>query len=277
MDYNGSEYHKENARKAAILASKKAKEIALEKRMIVENKYYKNPNLCLNCNEIIKFEKRRNKFCNKNCSASFNNKNRTLTEETKNKISSTLKRLYKENIIQVNPDNIKKLLEHQKLTQTAYKIHYNKCKVCNKTFISCKSLGIKVNNKTCSNKCHYASSFKNRGSYQNGSRKNIKYNNTVQGWINLESSWELEIAEYLDENNISWIRPKDPIPWIDSKNKNHLYYPDFYLLEHDLYLDPKNEYCMTLDEEKINFIKESVNIIYGSRELIKSSLEKFKK
>ena len=43
---------------------------------------------CLNCGIIIN---RRNKFCCQSCSAIYNNKNRQLTEDTKNKISKSLK------------------------------------------------------------------------------------------------------------------------------------------------------------------------------------------
>jgi len=37
--------------------------------------YYKNPKLCPNCKSVIPYEKKsENKFCNKSCSASYNNK-----------------------------------------------------------------------------------------------------------------------------------------------------------------------------------------------------------
>lgn len=46
-------------------------------------------NYCLNCGKEIKNGK---KFCNSSCAAKYNNKNRKLTEETKKKISNSLKR-----------------------------------------------------------------------------------------------------------------------------------------------------------------------------------------
>lgn len=58
------------------------KKTAIILRKIAIDKYYKNPNFCKNCNKIIEVENRKvsiiriKKFCNKNCSAIFNNKKR---------------------------------------------------------------------------------------------------------------------------------------------------------------------------------------------------------
>lgn len=78
----------------------------------------------------------------------------------------------------------------------------------------------------------------------------------------LESTWELEIAEYLDASDIQWIRPT-PLQWIDVTGKSRLYYPDFYLPEYDVYLDPKNPYCMQKDIEKMTYIRKRYNVQYG--------------
>lgn len=98
--------------------------------------------------------------------------------------------------------------------------------------------------------------------FQNGSRKDTKYFNQ---WENkevlLESSWEVTIAELLDSNDIPWIRPK-PVSWRDSGGSTRLYYPDFYLPDHDLYLDPKNPYCMEQDEEKMIAVAKKIEICY---------------
>jgi len=58
------------------------------------DKYNKNPKQCFQCNEIISFENKANKFCNKSCSASYNNKKReengwTLSIESRLKIAET--------------------------------------------------------------------------------------------------------------------------------------------------------------------------------------------
>lgn len=73
----------------------------------------------------------------------------------------------------------------------------------------------------------------------------IEYNGVL-----LDSSWELELAKQLDANNVKWIRP-EPIKWIDEKNIEHNYFPDFFLPEHNLFLDPKNPYAVKVQKNKI--------------------------
>jgi hypothetical protein len=61
---------------------------------------------------------------------------------------------------------------------------------------------------------------------------------TVDG-IRYNSTWEYEVAQYLNENNIKWQRSKiTPIPYV-YLNKPHLYFPDFVLLEYDVYVEVK--------------------------------------
>jgi len=49
--------------------------ISKEKSKQLQEEYCKNPKLCLNCSTAIPYKKKtENKFCNKSCSASFNNK-----------------------------------------------------------------------------------------------------------------------------------------------------------------------------------------------------------
>jgi len=71
--------------------------------------------------------------------------------------------------------------------------------------------------------------------------------------ILLDSSWELALAKRLDELNIKWCRP-DPIPWIDEEGITHNYFPDFYLPEHDKYLDPKNKHAIKVQEKKLKIL-----------------------
>ena len=65
----------ENSKKASILGSKKLKELR-----IID--YNKKPKYCSFCNKQLKYEKRKNKFCNSSCSALFNNnkKNKSFIE-----------------------------------------------------------------------------------------------------------------------------------------------------------------------------------------------------
>ena len=50
---------------------------------------------------------------------------------------------------------------------------------------------------------------------------------------------------------------------MDLNNNKRRYYPDFYLPQYDLYLDPKNKYKQRLDKEKLDYISKSYNIVYG--------------
>lgn len=94
----------------------------------------------------------------------------------------------------------------------------------------------------------------------------IEYNGVL-----LDSSWELELAKRLDELKIKWIRP-DPIPWIDEKGVTHNYFPDFYIEEYDLFLDPKNPQAIKVQRKKLDtLLSQYSNII------ILNSLEECKK
>lgn len=80
--------------------------------------------------------------------------------------------------------------------------------------------------------------------------------------IKLDSSWEEELAKRLDSLNIEWERPSS-LKWEDEEGLKHNYFPDFYLVEYDIYLDPKNPQARKVQENKINKIKERYkNVIF---------------
>lgn len=82
----------------------------------------------------------------------------------------------------------------------------------------------------------------------------VEYNGQL-----FDSNWEVTLAKRLDELNIRWIRPK-PLKWIDSKQLERNYFPDFYLIDYDLYLDPKNKYCREIQKEKLDYISKRYNL-----------------
>jgi hypothetical protein len=92
--------------------------------------------------------------------------------------------------------------------------------------------------------------------------KTIEFNG-----IKLDSSYEYILAQSLSENNIQWQRPSYFI-WEDDKHILHRYYPDFYLPDFDVYLDPKNDYLLNnvnprfgiTDIEKIEKVQLQNNI-----------------
>lgn len=80
--------------------------------------------------------------------------------------------------------------------------------------------------------------------------------------IILDSSWEVELAKRLDSLNVKWERPS-PLKWKDKEGVEHNYFPDFFLTEYNIFLDPKNPQARKVQEEKINKIKETYeNVVF---------------
>lgn len=94
------------------------------------------------------------------------------------------------------------------------------------------------------------------GSIRKSSIKFSKIDGTI---VILDSSYELRVAQELELNNISWIRPES-MKWIDEQGNDHAYYPDFYLTEFDVFLDPKNDFLIKQDQDKIKRVQEQNNV-----------------
>lgn len=140
------------------------------------------------------------------------------------------------------------------------------CSICGKQSIVRYS---DRNKKTCGAEDCITFAKVGKRTYINGTRNPTWFFNPFENKeVLLESSWEVEIANFLIQNNIKWIRPKF-IKWIDSLGKTRRYFPDFYLPDYDLYLDPKNPYCMKRDKEKIEIISSKVSLIVGDINTIK--------
>jgi hypothetical protein len=75
--------------------------------------------------------------------------------------------------------------------------------------------------------------------------------------VKLDSAWEEALAIRLDEINVNWIRPA-PVKWIDKLGVVHNYFPDFYLIDFDLYLDPKNPYAIKAQQSKIDCLIDQI-------------------
>jgi len=87
-----------------------------------------------------------------------------------------------------------------------------------------------------------------------GRAKKYNYNDIV-----LDGTWEVIFAKYLDELNIKWIRPKKGYEYIFEGSK-HLYFPDFFLPQYNLYIEVKG-YEREIDHSKwIAIIKLGYNI-----------------
>lgn len=81
--------------------------------------------------------------------------------------------------------------------------------------------------------------------------RRLKRNTYKYYGVLLDSSWELKLAIWLDEQSIAWIRPA-PLRY----DNNRCYFPDFYLPEFNLFLDTKNDYLIRVDSKKIKKVSE---------------------
>ena len=207
-----------------------------------------------------------NHFCSSSCAATFNNKNRIQSEETRQKISKSLSgQIWKR-----TPKRLEIIQNRKKYfkERPGFKIM---CKICGKEFISKASPSSR--RKTCSDLCKIKAMVLIRP-YQNGSKRITPFFNPYENKkVLLDSSWELKTARLLCKFDIEWNRP-EPLSWIDKNGKNHLYFPDFFLPQYNVYLDPKNPYCMDRDKEKMKYFENKINLIYGKLSVVTDYIEK---
>ena len=84
-------------------------------------------------------------------------------------------------------------------------------------------------------------------------REYVKKNGEI---VMLDSSWEEMLAKRLDELNIEWSRPTEPVSYTTADGRVHNYFPDFFLPEHNLYLDPKNPAALNAQKDKVDCLKK---------------------
>jgi len=194
---------------------------------------------CENCNETHEGSYGSGRFCGSKCARGFSTKDKR--KDINKKISEANHRRGNGNVT-ISCECCNKQVEkpwnrrHQKFCSVscARKKHMNTTE--SKEFYSelAKKTGIGGN----------------RNKYAHG-----YYESKFAGRVYLESSYEYRVALELDNNNIKWSRPK-PLKYGDKK-----YYPDFYLIEQDVYLDPKNDYLITIDTDKIRTVEKENNVV----------------
>lgn len=94
----------------------------------------------------------------------------------------------------------------------------------------------------------------------NGRVKKVNYNGVI-----LDGTWEQVVAKYLDDNNIKWIRPYTGIEY-QYNGSTHLYFPDFYLVEYDYYIEVKG---YERDKDRIKYSVVNNLILIKKDEIIK--------
>lgn len=222
-----------------------SKKVAEEKLEIKIKEYFNNPTLCKYCNKIIEYKSRNNVFCDTSCAAKYNNSLRPQGHPSR--ILGNESRSLKNTKIKIIKNNSKP--SYTKIKQ---------CITCHKWF------ALVTKRKTCSDSC-YTLSMKNAAKNKTThpcNKATIEYNG-----IKLGSSYELSVAMSLDENKISWIKPK-PLKYTTPEGTIKQYFPDFYLPYYNVYLDPKNDFLINninpyhgfTDIDKIKWVSEQNNI-----------------
>lgn len=204
--------------------------------------------------ETYQAKSRRRKCCSIFCASKQGSK---YTDYKK--VSDSLQQYYKNNPIEKSEKSEKK--------------YYKKCIVCGFDF---KVRYPKYEGKTCSKKC--SSKLRSSLARNNpncGGETNYKKFKYKDVWM--DSSWEVNLAKWMDEKDIKWIRDKKiNFIWVDEESKNRYYFPDFYLPELDIYLDPKNKFLQQRDKFKLDWVKDNykINLISGDLKFIKGVVSK---
>ena len=133
--------------------------------------------------------------------------------------------------------------------------------------------------KTCSRKCLSVLLSQNSAANPNcGGETNYKKFKYKDVWM--DSSWEVNLAKWLDNNSIEWKRDrKINFIWTDICGKKRRYYPDFYLPKYNIYLDPKNKFKLKKDEYKLSrvILENNIKLIYGLESDVICQLKKYLK
>ena len=197
--------------------------------------------------------KYRKEFCSRSCSASFNNKRKTPRSlESRLKTSHSIKSLIINGTFNPMPPIKNKISEYP------YTRLYGTC-ICN----SCGKVfwQISYRQHCCSTQC--VDSIRS----QNKCRKTqiIYFNINENKNVILQSTWEVKIAEWLDANYICWTRPSTRIKWYDTTlNKYRTYLPDFYIVDHRVFLDVKNPIKMIEDRDKLSQLVAVMPLFIGN-------------
>jgi len=207
---------------------------------------------CKQCNKQISIK---NKFCSKSCSAAYNNIRRNpRTEESKKKTSVTVLNNIKNGIVRKSCPPVHPLIRH---TYTRLYGRY-KCHACQIDFWQTKR-----DQKCCSKEC------RDMICSQNKCRKtHISYFSKHENkLIDLQSTWELSVAIWLDANGVIWSRPSKRITWhCNTLHKDRSYLPDFYIISHNYYIDVKNPIKIQQDADKLSQLIKIIPLFVGNIE-----------
>lgn len=79
-----------------------------------------------------------------------------------------------------------------------------------------------------------------------GRAKKYSYSSPIAGDIKVDGTWELKVASYFDTIGVKWYRNKKRFSYINFKNKESTYCPDFFVEDWNTYVEVKG-YTTDLD------------------------------
>jgi len=98
-----------------------------------------------------------------------------------------------------------------------------------------------------------------------GQSKWHEYKHSNGTTYKVQGTWELYFIEWLDKKSVKFECHKGRIPYtINGTTRN--YYPDFYIHDWNCYVDIKNKYHYSLQEEKFKQLKKegnNIRLIFG--------------
>lgn len=269
-DYYKSGKLKENA----LLGSKKAAIKNEELKKEREKSYLENPKKCIECDKIILYDKRMNKFCSSSCSITHSNKNRQINDVTKNKISlsmtgkikndETRNKIREGNILRFSNPN-----ERDKISKALS--NYYKDNIDAKENISKKLTGRKVSDDTKSKLSEIMSNKIKDGSFK-PKLKSIKcYYSFKNKKIRCDSKVEYSCLDYFEKNySVIDIERCDFLLDFEFNNVVRKYNPDFKITtDENIYIIE----CKTILSNKE--LVRKWKYYYDTIELKKNSLEKY--
>lgn len=224
-------------------------------------------------------------FCSRSCAQSFNKTTTTkisfnclwckkefeTTTHKKGKrcCSKNCAHKYAQSHVnsEIHKKSVQRCSEYPKLKEFV-------CVVCQFPFLRKVKSNVTVK-KTCGVKC-YSKLLSNLARANPNCGGETNYKRYRYNGILMDSKWEIDLAKWMDENDIVWdrSRKRHQLFWFDEIGNNRRYYPDFYIPKINVYLDPKNPYLMKCDAYKIQKVIErnNVEIICGNLDVLKKTL-----
>lgn len=98
--------------------------------------------------------------------------------------------------------------------------------------------------------------LRGQSSKNNLRRKSYEFNGDI-----LDSQYEVKVAKELLKNGIEYEAKPHYLEYI-LNGENHLYFPDFYLPEYNVYLDPKNDYLIKTGQSRLGISdKDKIELV----------------